>query len=208
MARKDKRNETSKKILEAATRVFSEVGFAGARIDEIAKRAGVNKATIYYNTGDKKTLYSQVVRKISGEMYAHLSENVEKALKPEDKLKIYVRNIARVIDRNPSLPNIIMWEHAGGGKNFPEEASIDIARMIEMLISILNEGEEKGLFIKTSPILIQFMIMGSFMFYKTSTPIRKSLPAFPMEVKNTEENLSGKIADEIENYILKAVKKK
>ncbi|MBT3310944.1 MAG: TetR/AcrR family transcriptional regulator [Desulfobacterales bacterium] len=207
MAKKNKRYETSSKILKAATQVFSEVGFAGARVDEIAQRAGVNKATIYYNTGDKKTLYARVLQKISGEMYAHPSENIEKVLTPVGQLKAYVRNIANVIDRNPALPNIILWEHASGGKNFPEEASIEIAKMIEMLINILKEGEKQDIFIKTSPILIQFMIMGSFMLYKTSNPIRKMHTAFPREVKKSESNLSGTIADEIEKYILKAVKK-
>ena len=183
MTKKIKRHETSSKILKAATQVFSEVGFSGARVDEIAQRAGVNKATIYYNTGDKKTLYARVLQKISGEMRTHLSENIEKVLTPEEKLKTYVRNIANVIDRNPDLPNIILWEHANGGKNFPEEASIEIAKMIEMLINILKEGEKQGIFIKTSPILIQFMIMGTFMLYKTSSPIRKNHTAFPREIK-------------------------
>jgi AcrR family transcriptional regulator len=41
---KEKRIETTRRILDSAAKVFAEVGFAGARIDEIAKRAGVNKA--------------------------------------------------------------------------------------------------------------------------------------------------------------------
>jgi AcrR family transcriptional regulator len=207
MTQKSKKHETSKKILKAATKVFSEVGFAGARVDEIAQLAGVNKATIYYNTGDKKTLYARVLQNISGEMYSYFSENIEKDLSPEKKLKTYIRNTAQIIDRYPALPNIMMWEHASGGKNFPEAASIEIAQMIKMLINILQEGEQQGIFVKTSPILIQLMIMGTFMFYKTSTPIRNSKAAFPEEVKYSEENLSGMVAEEVEQYILKAVRK-
>lgn len=41
-------------LLNAATVVFAERGFAGARVDEIAARAGVNKALIYAYYGDKK----------------------------------------------------------------------------------------------------------------------------------------------------------
>ena len=52
---KEKRTQSTKRILDAAANVFSEVGFAGARVDEIAKRAGINKAMIYYRIGDKTT---------------------------------------------------------------------------------------------------------------------------------------------------------
>jgi len=59
----EKRTETASHILEVAKDVFAEQGFAGARVDEIARRAGVNKATLYYQIGDKKALYAEV-RKI------------------------------------------------------------------------------------------------------------------------------------------------
>ena len=43
---KDRRHQTIDRILQAATKEFAEAGFAGARVDEIAKSAGVNKATL------------------------------------------------------------------------------------------------------------------------------------------------------------------
>jgi len=45
--RPDKGTETTARILEAARDEFAEKGFAGARVDTIARRAGVNKATLY-----------------------------------------------------------------------------------------------------------------------------------------------------------------
>ena len=49
-----RKGETVTRILAAAKEVFAEVGFAGARVDEIARRADVNKASLYYHIGDKK----------------------------------------------------------------------------------------------------------------------------------------------------------
>jgi len=54
--RPDKGTETTARILEAARDEFAEKGFAGARVDTIARRAGVNKATLYY--GDVTELVS------------------------------------------------------------------------------------------------------------------------------------------------------
>ena len=56
-----KDQERRDRILDAASAVFAELGFAGARVDDIAERAGVNKAMLYYHVGDKQALYSAVL---------------------------------------------------------------------------------------------------------------------------------------------------
>jgi len=52
---------TSAAILAAAVREFTEKGFAGARVDGIAKRAGANKRMLYHYFGDKEALYLAVL---------------------------------------------------------------------------------------------------------------------------------------------------
>ena len=49
-----------KNILEAAAKHFAINGFGGARVDENALEAGVNKATLYYRIGDKAAIYDRV----------------------------------------------------------------------------------------------------------------------------------------------------
>jgi len=48
---------TPDKILKAALVEFAEYGLAGARVDRISKRAGVNKAMLYYHFSSKDNLY-------------------------------------------------------------------------------------------------------------------------------------------------------
>lgn len=52
---------TSAAILDAAVKEFTEKGFGGARIDEIARRAGANKRSLYYYFGGKEALYLAVL---------------------------------------------------------------------------------------------------------------------------------------------------
>ncbi|MCJ8012526.1 TetR/AcrR family transcriptional regulator [Paenibacillus sp. KQZ6P-2] len=54
---------TREKILKIATKIFAEKGFDGARVDEIAKQAGVNKALIYYYFESKKKLLEELFQK-------------------------------------------------------------------------------------------------------------------------------------------------
>ena len=56
-----KRSRTISKILNAATEVFAESGFNSANIEEIAKRANVDRASIYYYLCDKKEIYSRAI---------------------------------------------------------------------------------------------------------------------------------------------------
>ena len=133
-------------ILDAAASVFSEVGFAGARVDKIAERAGVNKATIYYHIGDKETLYAEVISNVIGNTAETLAHEIKDIHDPEEKLRIYIRTFARNIDDNPQVAPIMMREVASGGKHLPEVVARDIFRIVSMLRGILKEGDEKGIF--------------------------------------------------------------
>src|SRR3984885_9860485 len=56
-------NRTREKILAAALTEFSARGFAGARVDAIARRARVNKRMLYYCFGTKQELYREILRR-------------------------------------------------------------------------------------------------------------------------------------------------
>ena len=76
----DKAQITQKKILDAATQVFSEKGFYGARVDEIAARAGVNKAMLYYYFKNKEKLFEELIKRYreeSAEITGNLLKNTD-----------------------------------------------------------------------------------------------------------------------------------
>ena len=71
-AKPQRRNpvNTRKKLLTAARREFARSGLAGARVDEIAARAGVNKQLLYHYFGDKDALYLAVLEWVYEEIRA------------------------------------------------------------------------------------------------------------------------------------------
>jgi AcrR family transcriptional regulator len=62
--------QTRRRILDAAEQVFSRKGFDGARVDEIASTAGVNKALIYYYFESKKAVLGELVNRVLQELVA------------------------------------------------------------------------------------------------------------------------------------------
>jgi len=204
---KDRRDQTIDRILKAATKEFAEAGFAGARVDEIANSAGVNKATLYYHIGDKQALYAQVVHHLFGNAVAQFNRNVTAAQSPEEQLKGFVQTIAAMVDQHPELAAIMLREQASGGKHFPEMVAQDLAQILGVLTKILDDGVRSGTFRKTVPFIVHMMIIGAIVLFKMSSPIRAKLAPLVTTLDKMNTNVSGPVAAEIEMLILNAVRK-
>src|SRR5262249_36203548 len=103
--------KTRAAILKAALEEFSQEGVSGARTDEIARRAGVNKALLYYYFNDKEGLYAAVL----DEVFAGLSERVQSALgethlPPRTRLLGYVQAHFDYIAGTPYYPGLVQRE--------------------------------------------------------------------------------------------------
>ncbi len=204
---KDRRSQTTDRILQAATKEFAEAGFAGARVDEIAKSAGVNKATLYYHIGDKRALYAQVVHHLFGNAVVQFNRNITAAQSPEDNLKAFIQTIAGMVDLHPELAAIMLREQASGGKHFPEMVAQDLAQVLGILTKILDDGVRSGTFRRTVPFIVHMMIIGAIVLFKMTSPIRAKLAPLVATLDEMDTNVSGQVAAEIEMLILNAVKK-
>ena len=202
-----KRKKTIRRILNAAAKAFAASGFEGARMDEIAKQAKINKAMIYYHIGDKKALYAEVLRDIIGNAAEYFIGNLDEKQSPQQKLKYYINAVTQTMEQNPLLAPIMMREQASGGQHLPEIIARNFATIIGLVTHIIEEGVKQGVFIKASPFIIHSMVIGGIMFYQGSYPVRSRYDVFPENVKNLDGSVSGEVSSEIEKLILKAVKK-
>ena len=203
----EKPGKTAEKILVAARAVFAEKGYSGTHVDEIAQRAGVNKATLYYQIGDKDTLYANVIHQVLGNIAQDIAAAVAQVDHPEEKLKAYINYLAGAVDKNPELPPIMMREIAAGGATLPRVVAEDIASVVTILIGILDKGRKKGIFTETIPFLIHMMILGTILFYKGSVPIKDRQIWLPAEVRAHDKKFKGNIGDEVARLVLRAIKR-
>lgn len=208
--RKDKNidnpGKTADRIFTAARAVFAENGYSGTRMDAIAKRAGVNKATLYYQIGDKDTLYANVIHQVLGNVASGFAKAVAEVDTPEEKLKVYINGLVAAVDKNPEIPPIMMRELAGGGTHLPRMVIEDMVAVISILFGILDQGKKKGVFVDVAPFLIHTMIMGTILFYTKGTPIKDRQEWLPDAVKARDKKLKGRLGDEVVKMVLKAIK--
>ncbi len=203
----DNNTPIKKKILNTAAKIFAEQGFEGARMDQIAISAGVNKASIYYNIGNKKALYEHVLVETLRPALKEFTMELKHIQGPKKKLETYIHNIGKALTQNPHISKIIMREQASKGKNLPELFAANIAEVLNTLDSILQQGKEEQIFEDVDTLTIHFMILATLMFQISSAPIRKEKKAFGKKYHpGNDENFSHVIQN-ITKYILKAVHK-
>ena len=77
-------------MLEAAEEVFGSVGFAGAAMDEIARRTGITKALVYEYFGSKERLYDACMERVRGRLFDSLEAALAEIADPAARLRTFI----------------------------------------------------------------------------------------------------------------------
>jgi TetR/AcrR family transcriptional regulator len=101
---------TEQRIFAAADRVFSRRGTDGARMQEIAEEAGVNKALLHYYYRTKEQLAEAVFRQTIGRFVPTVFKVMSSDLELEDKVERVVHGYLDLLCRRPYLPGYLISE--------------------------------------------------------------------------------------------------
>ena len=101
---------TEEKIFEAATEVFVEKGMDGARMQDIASHAGINKALLHYYYRTKEKLFTAVFEMIARKIFIKFAPVFDENLSLEDKIRFFFREHISFLQENPRLPGFILNE--------------------------------------------------------------------------------------------------
>ena len=161
------------KILDASSAVFAEEGFAGARVDAIAQRAGVNKAMLYYHIGDKQALYNEVLNRNFGRIEKALQEGLPNEGSPSDRLRAVITIVERAIAANPDHSRIVLREFASGAANLPAEILQRMLGLLTVVRNILADGTGNGEFRRTDPVMTHLTLIGAILMLSVVSPLRE-----------------------------------
>jgi len=102
--------QTEEKIFESATEVFLTKGMDGARMQDIANHAGINKSLLHYYYRTKDHLFNAVFEKIAGQLFKKFAPVLDENLLLEEKLRFFFKEHISFLQRNPRLPAFLMHE--------------------------------------------------------------------------------------------------
>lgn len=106
----DPADSTEQKIFDAAHEVFVQKGMDGAKMQEIADRAGINKALLHYYYRSKEKLYESVARAIIGRAVPAVLQIIENEQPLEEKIPRFIDFYISLISRNTFIPLFILSE--------------------------------------------------------------------------------------------------
>jgi AcrR family transcriptional regulator len=105
-------SHTRDKIFRAATQVFEEKGYSGARMQEIADRAGINKALLHYYFRSKDQLFMAVFQVLIRKMFEKILAIFQADLSFKEKIKLFLDQHIDFLIKNPKLPMFLLNEMA------------------------------------------------------------------------------------------------
>jgi TetR/AcrR family transcriptional regulator len=164
---------TRKKLLAAARREFAGKGLAGARVDEIAARAGVNKQLVYHHFGDKDALYLAVLEWVYEEIRAHERQFNLEGLPPEQAIRKLIESSFDHLASHPDFILLLNDENRAGARHVRGSRKIEAMHspLVSMVSTILKQGVRAGTFRKgINPVHLYISIAGLSYFFFSNTP--------------------------------------
>jgi len=101
---------TEEKIFNAARIIFQKKGFAGARMQEIADEAGINKAMLHYCFKNKELLFKAVFMNAFSQLAPQINEIFNSEEPVFDKIKKFTHSYISFVIHNPYLPQFVIQE--------------------------------------------------------------------------------------------------
>ncbi|HEU0265561.1 MAG TPA: TetR/AcrR family transcriptional regulator [Geobacterales bacterium] len=205
MKRESNSDSSIERILTAGAELFAEQGFAGARMDEIARRAGVNKALIYYHIGDKAALYGEILLGALQRNRSLLQGAVDDEETPEGRLRALIATMVQIADETPHLAPLMLREIAGGGANLSEAVLGGIADIFAIIQRVLADGLSQGRFRSVDPILTHLQVLASVLVLTRGHPLAQRLRE-ASQIKSEEPVSRDVISRHIAHLVLYGIK--
>jgi TetR/AcrR family transcriptional regulator len=171
----ERADQTRARILEAAVQEFSSNGLAGARTEQIAEAAGVNKALLYYYFSNKQALYDAALetvaqRVVSSSLAAMLAE-----CSAGERLVHFALNHFDRIHTQRTFQSLMQQEmirlHRGEENAVAPLVDKVFRPMMSRLREVFKEGKSSGELVQVDDMQIMYAALGANVFYFLSAPI-------------------------------------
>lgn len=162
-----KNQGTEQKILEAARKVFLLKGMAGARMQEIADEAGINKALLHYYFRSKDKLFQKIFEEVLEKISFRLVDVFSRESTFFEKLQQFIDVYTEVLMENQYLPMFVLNEMNQNPERLQEmfmkkDIVGEIMKFITQLMSEINNGKIRP--IHPSHLIVNLMGLLIFPF--------------------------------------------
>lgn len=155
-------------LLAAARAAFAEAGLSGARVDDIAHRAGVNKQLVYHYFGSKDGIYSAALEDVYRQIRDEERELRLDRLPAEEAMRKLAEFSFDFFIRVPEFARLLMDENIQLGRHLLDAEHVETVNrpIIELMRETLERGIDEGVFRRgIDPLHLYLSIAGMCFFY-------------------------------------------
>jgi len=197
-------NEMEQKILEAAKKVFILKGMEGARMQEIADEAGINKSLLHYYFRSKEKLFDKIFQHTISTIFPQISEIFSGEMSLFETIRIFTKKYIQFLSENPFLPLFILHEI----QHNPTRVK-DIIKTIssngKLMFAKVEEAKQKNLIINDiQAVDILINVISLCIFPIASSPILK-LTFFQSDNTKFAEFIEKRKTD-VAEFVINAIK--
>jgi TetR/AcrR family transcriptional regulator len=178
----NRNSETEQKIIATAIEVFIEKGQAGARMQDIADRAGINKALLHYYFRNKNQLFKKAFETVLMHFLQSLFESAKTISDIRQFLKLFIDRYIDTVSQHPQMLRFILWEIENGGEIFASAARKVFAEKgfdTIPLIPIIQDAVARGVIKPVDPLQFTLSLLGMCVYPFIASPlIQKVVPGF------------------------------
>jgi TetR/AcrR family transcriptional regulator len=159
---------TRRHLLAAARAAFTAGGLEGARVDDIARRANVNKQLVYHYFGSKDGLYAAVLEEVYREIRTEEAALSLDTFPAEEAMRRLIEFSFDYLAKSPDFVRLLADENAQAGRHLQGLQALEEMNrpIIEVIRKTLARGAEEGVFRRgLDPLHVYLSIAGMSYFF-------------------------------------------
>ena len=199
-----KEQNTEEKILSAAKKIFLKQGMAGARMQDIADEAGINKAMLHYYFRSKEKLFEKIFTELSQHFFPRLINIFESDEPLFRKIELFVTEYIDQMRRTPYLPIFVLNEVNRQPETFIKKMMGNRKPPVKKFLDDVQAEVKKGIIKPINPLQLLLNIISLCVFPFVARPM------FQL-VTNIDKAMFDKILEqrkgEVSKFIIDAIKK-
>ena len=168
-------SETENRIKEAAKEIFHRRGFDGARMQDIADEAQINKAMLHYYFRSKDLLFEAVFKEAVMKLFPVVISIIESDLDVDEKIKKLIHNYIDFISANPYVPGFVLHELTQNPERMKHFVANNVSMRPQKFFAQIQDGVDSGKFIPIEPLQLMVTIVASCIFPFVAKPMLHTL---------------------------------
>lgn len=196
--KKYRHKATEEKILESARKIFQKKGMYGARMQEIADDAGINKALLHYYFRSKRKLFEVVFQDSAKKMFQQVFSIIDSKLPLSQKIEKFIHCYIDIVSEYSYLPAFIIHEI--------NQNSLEVKKVLGnlkenfalMFLTEIKQQQKEGKIAEGDPLQILVNIISLCIFPIAIKPVIQMIYGF-------DEKLFWEFIEKRKSYVVEII---